>query len=106
MVVKMIAKVYAKEGMSKEAFVNHWLNIHAPLVKRIFGDKIKKYVINIVAMTDGEEPGYQGTAEIWFDSIADLQAGMSSPEVKEGIADQANFARKITQVIVEEHNMV
>jgi uncharacterized protein (TIGR02118 family) len=106
MVVKMIGKVYAKEGMSREAFVNHWLTKHAPMVKQMFGDKLKKYIISIVASTDGEEPGYQGKAELWFDNMADVQAGMSSPTAKETIADQANWARKITMVIVEEHTIV
>jgi hypothetical protein len=66
MVVKIIMKVYAKEGMSKDEFVNYWLTKHAPLAKQKFGDILKKYVISIVMSAEGEEPGYQGTAELWF----------------------------------------
>ena len=54
---KIIMKVYAKEGMSKDEFVNHWLTKHAPLAKQKFSDKLKKYVISIVMSAEGEEPG-------------------------------------------------
>jgi uncharacterized protein (TIGR02118 family) len=106
MVVKMLAKAYAKEGMSKEEFTNYWLTKHAPMAKQALGPALKKYVINIVMSTDGEEPGYQGTAELWFDNLANLQSAMSSPAGKQGLADVANFARKITSMIVEEHTIV
>jgi len=42
MVVKWKAKLYAKEGMSREEFVNYWLTKHAPLAKQVPG--LRKYV--------------------------------------------------------------
>lgn len=104
MVVKWKAKLYAKEGMSREEFVKYWLTKHAPLAKQIPG--LRKYVISIVVAADGEEPGYQGTAELWFDSMADIQKAVSSPVGKEGMADVANFCRKATTVTVEEHTII
>ena len=106
MVVKIIMKVYAKEGMSKDKFVNHWLNTHAPLTKQKFGDKLKKYVISIVVSAEGEEPGYQGTAELWFDNMTDVQTMMSSPAFKQVMADSAKFTRKGTWLMLEEHTIV
>ena len=99
-------KAYAKEGMSKDEFVNHWLTKHAPLAKKKFGDKLKKYVINIVMSADGEEPGYQGTAELWFDNMTTVQTIMSSPAFEQVMADSANFTRKGTMVILEEHTII
>jgi hypothetical protein len=55
MAAKMLVKVYPKEGMSKGDVLNYWLNKHAPLVKKLFGDKIRKYLINIVVAIGGEE---------------------------------------------------
>ena len=106
MVVKIVMKVYAKEGMSKDEFVNHWLTKHAPLAKREFGDKLKKYVISIVMSADGEEPGYQGTSELWFDNMATVQTIMSSPAFGQVMAAAEDFARKGTMVILEEHTIV
>jgi uncharacterized protein (TIGR02118 family) len=106
MVVKIIMKVYAKETMSKEEFVNHWLTKHAPLAKKKFGDKLKKYVINIVMSADGEEPGYQGTAELWFEDMRTLQKILSSPAFEQVMAAAENFARKGTMVILEEHTII
>jgi uncharacterized protein (TIGR02118 family) len=92
--------------MSREEFVNYWLTKHVPLVKQTCGDKLKKYVINIVVSADGEEPGYQGTAELWFDNLADFQTVMTSTASKQMAADPPNFLRKFSSVILEEHTIV
>ncbi len=52
MVLKMYFKVYPKQGMSKDKFVNYWLNIHAPIAKQLPG--LRKYVIDIILDTDGK----------------------------------------------------
>jgi uncharacterized protein (TIGR02118 family) len=107
MVVKILVKVYAKEGKSRDEVLNYWLTKHAPLFKQLFGDKIRKYVASIVASAEGEEPGYLGTVEQWYDSLADFQAVMSSPAFKQQIMpDHANFARKVTWVVLEEHVII
>jgi uncharacterized protein (TIGR02118 family) len=106
MVVKIIMKVYAKEGMSKDEFVNFWLTKHAPWTKQKFGDILKKYVINIVMSAEGEEPGYQGIAELWFENMKVVQKMMSSPAFKQVMSDSAEFTRKGTWVMLEEHTIV
>jgi uncharacterized protein (TIGR02118 family) len=106
MVVKFIMKVYAKEGMSKDRFVNYWLTKHAPFSKRKLGDKLKKYVISVVMSAEGEEPGYQGIAELWFDSMAVVEKMMSSPAFEQIMAESEKFARKGTWVMLEEHTIV
>jgi uncharacterized protein (TIGR02118 family) len=55
---------------------------------------------------DGEEPGYQGTSELWFDNMRMLQDIMSSPAFEQVMAAAENFARKGTTVILEEHTIV
>jgi uncharacterized protein (TIGR02118 family) len=107
MVVKILVKVYAKEGKSRDEVLNYWLTRHGPLMKKLFGDKMKKYVISIVMSAEGEEPGYLGTVEQWFDNMTDLQTMMSSTAFKQQIMpDHANFARKVTWLVLEEHTMV
>ena len=106
MVVKIIMKVYAKDGMSKDEFVNYWLTKHAPLAKQKFGDILKKYVISIVMSAEGEEPGYQGIAELWFDNMAVVQKLMSSRAFRKVMEEAANFTRKGTWLMLEEHTIV
>lgn len=93
-----------KENMTRKAFAQHWLNTHAPLVKKIPG--VKNYIINIVLSTDGEEPGYQGTAELWFDSIEAMQQAMDTPEGQNAVADTQNFMRTFTSIVIEEHHII
>lgn len=104
MVAIMYAKVYAKEGMTREQFAGYWLEKHAPLAKKMPG--LRKYVIDIVQATDGEEPGYQGTAELRFNSLGDLQKAFASPEGKKAVDDVKNFARKVTSITIEENVIV
>jgi len=106
MVVKIIMKVYSKEGMSKDEFANYWLTKHAPLAKQKFGDLLKKYVISIVMSAEGEEPEYQGIEELWFDNMSVVQAVMSSPAFEQVVAESENFARKGTWVMLEEYTIV
>ena len=104
MVVKWKVKVYMKENMTRKAFAEYWLNTHAPLVKKMPG--VKKYIINLVLSTDGEEPGYQGTAELWFDSIEAMQLAVETPEGQRAVADTQNFMRMFTSKVIEEHVVI
>lgn len=104
LVVKAIVKVYAKEGMTREEFVTNWLTKIVPAVKQVPG--LKKYVINIVVMALGEEPGYQGTAELWWDSMKEMQNAEASPEMKNAEAVLASCVRKITTLVTEEHVII
>jgi len=107
MVVKVFTKVYTKEGMTKAEAINYQLTRHAPMVKQLFSDTIKKYVISVVVNTEGEDPGYQSTVEFWFDNMIDVQKMMSSPAFKQKVQpDHANFASKVTWVILEDHTIV
>ena len=106
MLFKIVTKGYAKEGMSKDEYINYWLTKHAPLAKRVLGDKLKKYTIRPVVFAQGEDPGYDGTAELWYETTDDVKTMMSSPPVRQVLADAPNFNRKVTMVIVEEHAIV
>jgi uncharacterized protein (TIGR02118 family) len=104
MVVKMHFKVYPRQGMTKDEFVNYWLNIHAPIAKQLPG--LRKYVIDVALDTDGEEPGFLGKAELWFDSNEQMKKAFDSPIGKKATNDTKNFARKVTSVTFEEHVII
>ncbi|HXB75341.1 MAG TPA: EthD family reductase [Candidatus Acidoferrales bacterium] len=73
------------------AFDRYYFATHVPLAKTIPG--LRAYTVNSgspVAMA-GNQPPYL-IAELDFDSMADMQSAMASPEGQATAADVANFA--------------
>lgn len=99
-----------RDELSLEAFQDYWLNKHAPLVKSVADDlRIKKYVqlhTREWAENDGARASragslqvspaiYDGVAELWWDSLEELRAAVSTDEgQRAGVAllkDEAKF---------------
>lgn len=71
--VKIIALLKRKEGLSREEFSRYWADRHGPLIVRVY-PQIRRYVQNhLVVPPGGPEPPYDGVAEVWFDSLEDWQ---------------------------------
>jgi len=102
--VKMIVFNYRKAGVSLEDFADMWLNGHGSLVKK-HADvlRIKKYVqSHFLANADdpilaehGGAPGCDSITEVWYDSVEDMNAAITSPEGQKAnqelAADAARF---------------
>ena len=111
--VKLIVAVKRRPDLSPEAFHDHWRTTHAELVRSI--DATRRYVrrytqCHTVATeyADGE-PAFDGTAELWFDSAADLDAFYSDPEYLARVnPDEARFADMTRTVffVTEEEQVV
>jgi uncharacterized protein (TIGR02118 family) len=102
--VKLIALLKAKPGMSRESFARRWLEGHAPLTLKF--KNLKGYRIN-VAIDDyqeieGELP-FDGTAELWWDSLEEMQADFASPEAETAVADADTFTVVRTHIYTREH---
>lgn len=80
-------------GFTREAFQDYWINTHAPLVASVKDTlRIRRYVqmhsfpLEVSADTrasrDGPE-GYDGVAELWWDSFEDLAANNGDPAARE-----------------------
>lgn len=76
--------------LSPEAFRRYWLEQHGPLVRELAPAlRIRRYV-QLHALSDplnemirdarGAPEGYDGVAELWWDSLDDLRAPSSTPE--------------------------
>jgi uncharacterized protein (TIGR02118 family) len=102
--VKLIALLKAKPGMSREEFTQRWVSEHAPLTLKF--PRMTGYCINIAIdefqEVDGELP-YDGTAELWWDSLEDLQADFDSPEGEAAGADGDEFTVERTHVYTTEY---
>ena len=105
-VTKAIFMLYRRPDMSGDEFRDYWRNTHGPIVAKM--PRLKKYVQNQALMTEEGEPPVAGIAEVYFDSVEDMQDALSSPEGKAALADLPNFtdAEKTTTVIVEEVDLV
>ncbi|MFG0256693.1 MAG: EthD domain-containing protein [Phycisphaerales bacterium JB043] len=103
--IKLVICVRRKAGMTLEQFQDYWLNSHAPLFMK-YADryKTKRYVQchtvdtpmnEAIRASRGMEEGYDGVAEVWFESEEELMGAMGSPEGQELsemlLEDEANF---------------
>jgi len=96
--VKFIICATRKAGMSREEFSTYWRNHHGPLVKSVpeFMRHVRKYVqCHIVehGVPLGADGGYDGIAELWFDSVEELVNAFNEPRYLEIIRpDELKFA--------------
>ena len=104
--IKLIATIHRKPGLSDEAFLRHWREIHVPLVARL--PNLKGYVINPFLDTMDEVRPYDGIAELWFEDRAAFDRSMASPERDAARADLAEFTdlARMTRAIVDEERIL
>lgn len=101
---KRLGILRKKEGLSHEAFVEHWLHHHAVLCAKLPG--LRRYSVNLVDRERFPKFGYDGFSELWFDSEEDLKAAFASPEGVTLLADLPNFAGDIDPIISTETQIV
>lgn len=95
--IKLIVAIRKRADMSVEEFQDHWRTKHAELVRNspATAKYIRKYV-QCHTMPDQYEQGdvaFDGTAELWFDSVADMDAFYSDPDYLRDVQpDEARFA--------------
>jgi uncharacterized protein (TIGR02118 family) len=90
--VKLIYCISKKPDMSIEEFQCYWRDVHAPIAARIPG--LRRYVqCHVVPETYGgqNQPGFDGAAELWWDTMDDLRAAFGTPEVRAALEDEKNF---------------
>ncbi|GAK57383.1 ethyl tert-butyl ether degradation EthD [Candidatus Vecturithrix granuli] len=102
--VKLIALLKAKPGMSREEFTKRWVKGHCPFTLKF--KNLKGYRVNIAIdeyqELEGELP-YDGTAELWWDSLEELQADFASPEGVTAGADADEFTVVRTHIYTKEY---
>jgi uncharacterized protein (TIGR02118 family) len=102
--VKLIYVIAPKAGMSRADFQRYWLDVHAPIVKKI--PNLKRYVINLSQpRSDGTVTAIGGVAELWFESLDAMKTALGTAEARNARADIQNFtevARNISG-LVDEH---
>ncbi|MFC1822288.1 EthD domain-containing protein [Thermodesulfobacteriota bacterium] len=92
--VKLLAFLYRKEGITFEEFSRYWNENHGPLVKRLLPG-VRRYVQNHAYQGAGKaEPPFDGVAELWFDDFQNWEkaaAALAGEEGKQIQKDELNF---------------
>jgi uncharacterized protein (TIGR02118 family) len=91
------------EGATTEEFLDHWLNVHAPIARDGYAN-LRGYVVNVVtgAGRDQEVP-YDGVAELSWDSREDFVADMKSEAAAAGAEDLKTFTSAMGLLFVDQH---
>jgi uncharacterized protein (TIGR02118 family) len=105
-VIKTITLLERRPDQSAAEFHRHWREVHAPLVLRLPG--VVRYVQG--RPVDSGHPqqtsGYDGVAEVWYESMETMRQALASPEYQDLLADEPNFMARATKdlifVVVEE----
>ena len=89
--VKLIYCITKKPDMSVEEFQRYWRDVHAPIAAAIPG--VRRYVqCHVVPeLYGGQQPAFDGAAELWWDDLDAMRAAMGTPEVKAAMEDEKNF---------------
>jgi uncharacterized protein (TIGR02118 family) len=88
-----MAKITALYGHPTDpaTFEEYYGNHHVPLVEKI--PNLRQFEAGkIIATPDGSEPPYYWIAELWLESVEQLQSGMGSSEGQAAAEDIQNFA--------------
>jgi uncharacterized protein (TIGR02118 family) len=106
--IKLIALLKRKPGLTREEFADRWLNDHIKLSSKMPG--LRGYRVNIAIDHqpdgDGVEPVYDGTAELWWDSVEAMETAFDSREGKIAGEDADQFAELRIHIYTEEHFIV
>ena len=82
--IKLIVAVKRNPSMSPAEFHAYWRTTHAGKVRALPATRkyVRRYVQahTLTSEYAAGEPAYDGTAELWFDSVAEKDAFYSDPQ--------------------------
>jgi uncharacterized protein (TIGR02118 family) len=106
--VKLIAFLKRKEGLTLDEFKERWLNKHVKLSSKLPG--LKGYRINIATEQQptrkdslSNEPIYDGTAELWWDTVEEMEKSFASDIGRLSGEDADEFSSVRIHLYTEEH---
>lgn len=106
--IKCIALLKRKPGLTHEQFARRWVDEHTRLSSQL--PNCRGYRINVAIphqpAGDGVETVYDGTAELWWDSIEAMEAAFASEIGKIAGADADEFCEVRIHIYTEEHYVI
>ena len=104
--VKCIALLKRKPGMTMEEFKVRWVDEHTKISSKM--PRLRGYYCNVATAhqpNDGD-PAYDGTAELWWDSVEDMEADFQSQEGILGGNGADSFLTVRTHIYTTEYTIV
>ena len=94
--IQLVTMLKRKPGTTHDEFLQHWHNVHGPLLRRLSCAKyIRRYEQHAsvwpTAASKAPEPAYDGVTIQWFDSADAFYAHLREPDQSEMMADVATF---------------
>lgn len=102
--VKMVSLLRRPEHEPLGEFHRWWLEVHAPLAKKIPG--LRKYVVSLVESVMAGDSDWDGIAELWFDDEAALRAAFETPEAKVASDDTIAHTGRRIRLITREYPQI
>lgn len=104
--IKMTMFLKRAAGVSREQFIEHHITVHAALMRSV--PEGKRHILRYTqthptadTFSSVDVAGFDGTAELWFDSPAGLDTVMGSDTFTTVVAaDEPNFLNQSATVIV------
>ncbi|HVZ07583.1 EthD family reductase [Rhodopila sp.] len=108
--IKMLALLTRKEGITHEEFVKHWYEIHGPLAHAVPGIRryVQSHIIGSRSRPDIPDTDVEvdGIAELWYDDMAGFERAAATPEMKRLTDDGALFIGRIKSYVIEERQII
>jgi uncharacterized protein (TIGR02118 family) len=106
--VKLIALLRRKPGMTRQAFKERWLLEHTKLSSQLPG--CIEYRLNVALdhqpEDDGAEPPFDGTAELWWENVEAMEAAFATVVAKVAGDDADAFCSARIHIYTEEFRAV
>ena len=108
--VKYISVICRPPGSNRQEVIDYWLNVHAPLVKRLLPG-LRKYLISFAlpSPSTNEPPQYDGVVELYFDDMESMRKALASPgwqsTERKASSNKVIDYNKLQAYFVEEHTI-
>jgi uncharacterized protein (TIGR02118 family) len=108
--IKLMALIFKKPGLTDEEFASYWKEKHAALAKKIIPG-LRKYTQNhFIQLPDTKYEG-DGFVELWFDGLEGLKnyfAWRETAAAQPLLEDENKFLdrSKTVRYVVEEHFII
>ena len=103
--IKRVSLVRRKAELSREAFLDHWMGVHAQIVRKL--PRLRGLRFGVVEQWFPGEAAWDGVGELWFDNVADAERAFSSEPVASMLAEDRKRLFGETQwCFVQEHTVI
>jgi uncharacterized protein (TIGR02118 family) len=104
--IKSLSLLTRKDGLSHEAFIEHWVSVHAPLVRAV--PEVRRYVLSLISSQPVRadvptlDVDVDCIVELWYDDAASMERAAKSAAMLRVRADGASYLGRIKTFITEE----